>query len=224
MRLLKTVASIFSIILIFSTTITAKETNSTKSADKNVSSAKKSKQEEYPKFTLKDVNGNSYEIQAVKWGLTFPSLKDKKAVAVLMFGEHCPPCLKEIPNLVEVKNKYKKEFEILALQVQKGMDEKALKEFGKKHNINYPLFKGRNFMEFIYYFARKSGWLGSVPYMIIFDKYGHVKFSNLGYTEKEALEMGIKDAIKSSETKLNEKDKKSEKNSTDKIKIDLNKK
>jgi len=196
MRLLKTVASIFSIILIFSTTITAKETNSTKSADKNVSSAKKSKQEEYPKFTLKDVNGNSYEIQAVKWGLTFPSLKDKKAVAVLMFGEHCPPCLKEIPNLVEVKNKYKKEFEILALQVQDKVDKKSLEKLIKEHKINYPIIQGRKFMDFIYYFAKKSGWLGSVPYILIFDKEGHVRFSNLGYTDKEALEQGVKEALK----------------------------
>ncbi len=199
MKLLKSLAFVASIFLLFSTQIVAKEDKNTKTQtqEKNATS-KTVKKVEYPKFVLKDIDGKSYEIKAVKWGLTFPSLKDKKAVAVLMFGEHCPPCIKEIPNLVEVKKKYKKDFEILALQVQDKVDKKALKEFRKKHKTNYPLIKGRDFMEFIYYFASKSGWLGSVPYILIFDKNGHVKFSNLGYTEKEALEQGVKAAIKSS--------------------------
>ena len=198
MKLIKTIVLTISAIFLLSFNATAKEENASKanSSKEQNQSAQLPKKEEYPKFVLKDLNGNSYEIQAVKWGLTFPSLKDKKAVAVLMFGEHCPPCLKEIPNLVEVKNKYKKEFEILALQVQDKVDKKSLEKLIKEHKINYPIIQGRKFMDFIYYFAKKSGWLGSVPYILIFDKEGHVRFSNLGYTDKEALEQGVKEALK----------------------------
>ena len=214
MKLLKT---LLVLSLVFGISLNVFANDEQNASSKTQAASEKEKKEEYPKFVLKDIDVKKYEIKAVKWGLTFPSLKDKKAVAVLMFGEHCPPCLKEIPSLIELKNKYKKDFEILALQVQDGIDKKRLKEFVKEHGINYPVISGRDFMDFIYYFASKSGWRGSVPYILLFDKEGHIHFSNMGFTPEEALESAIKDTLGIKETP------KENNTSAPKIKIDLKK-
>ncbi len=186
MRLIKL---LFAALLIFSISLSAKEEQNSSKAN-----LQKQKEEKYPIFTLKDIFGKSYKIKAVKWGLTFPGLKER-AVAVLMFGKHCPPCLKEIPMLVELKKKYKGKFEILALQVQEKMNEKEAKAFYKAHNMNYVMIEGRDFMDFIYYFARKSGWKGMVPYILIFDKEGHIKYGKIGESSKEEIENAIKSIL-----------------------------
>ena len=171
------------------------ETKSVKKPETKTEVKAKPKKEKFPNFKLKDVNGKVYEIQAVKWGLTFPKLKNK-IVFIDMFGKNCPPCLKEIPHLVKLKEKYKNNIEIIALQVQEGMNIKETKEFIKKHKINYPVIKGRDFMQFIYYFSKKSGWLGMVPYMIMFSPEGKVKLAHKGYMEEAELEKKIKEEIK----------------------------
>jgi len=171
------------------------ETKSVKKAEVKSEAKKETKKEELPTFKLKDVNGKVYDIKAVKWGLTFPKLKNK-LVFIDMFGKNCPPCLKEIPHLVNLKKKYKDHIEIIALQVQEGMDIKETKEFIKEHKINYPVIKGRDFMQFIYYFAKKSGWKGMVPYMIMFSPEGKVKLAHKGFIEEAELEKKIKEEIK----------------------------
>ncbi len=182
MKLLKLLIAVF---LIGSFSLYANDSNKTESV---------SIKEKYPTFKIKDIFGKKYEIKAVKWGLTFPTLKEK-AVGVLMFGKHCPPCLKEIPQLVELKKKYKGKFEILAFQVQEKMSDKEAKNFYKSHKMNYVMIHGRDFMDFIYYFARKSGWKGMVPYILIFDSKGHIHFAKIGESSKEDIENALKEIL-----------------------------
>ncbi len=61
-----------------------------------------------------------------------------------LWGVWCIPCIKEMPHLVEMQEKYKdKKFQVIGLNVgdadQEMETEKNIKAFAKKQNLNYKL-------------------------------------------------------------------------------------
>lgn len=73
-------------------------------------------------------------------GTTF-KMSDKKGKVVLMnlWATWCVPCIEEMPELVEMQNKYKdQDFEVIGLNVDDEEVEK-INAFAKKQNLNYQL-------------------------------------------------------------------------------------
>jgi thiol-disulfide isomerase/thioredoxin len=78
-------------------------------------------------------------------GSTF-KLEDKKGKVVLfnLWGIWCPPCIAEMPHLIEMQEKYKdKNFEIIGLNVGDGdgntESAEAIKAFVEKKKLNYQI-------------------------------------------------------------------------------------
>jgi len=83
-------------------------------------------------------------------GFTLPSVSDGtmvdnndykgKVILVNFFATWCPPCMQEIPILVDLQKKYMgQDFTVLGLSVDKKENLAALKKLMTKTKINYPV-------------------------------------------------------------------------------------
>jgi len=144
-------------------------------------------------FVLETIDGKSLHIKEIENGLEFKEFKGK-AIFLVLFGHRCPPCLREIPELIELKKEHK-DLEIVAIEVQ-GLDADSLQEFASDKNINYTLISGYNNMNFIGYIQSKASWGGSIPFLLGLDKKGKVKIMQVGGIPKKQLEIGYQELIK----------------------------
>ncbi|MFA9375086.1 MAG: TlpA disulfide reductase family protein, partial [Poseidonibacter sp.] len=92
-------------------------------------------------FKLTTTDEKIVELKSTPTGLDFKDYKDKKVVLVNVFATWCPPCIKEIPTLIELQNKYSDDFEIISVLFESEEDKpkKEVLEFIKKYNINYKI-------------------------------------------------------------------------------------
>jgi thiol-disulfide isomerase/thioredoxin len=146
-----------------------------------------------PLFTLETLAGKKIEIRESKDGLIFEAFKDK-AVFLLFFGHRCPPCLREIPALIEL-NKEHDDLEIVAIEVQ-GLDNNYLKKFQETKGINYNLLSGDTNMDFVGYIQTKANWSGGIPFLVGFNTKGSVGIVHTGGVSKAALEGAYQDLTK----------------------------
>ncbi len=140
---------------------------------------------------LKTVDGKKIHIHITKQGFIFDEFKDK-TVLLDFFGPGCPPCIMEIPHLVEMQKKYEKEFQILGIQVQMPMEDKDLVDFIKEKKINYPVVNLNEAWPMINFIRSNTNWGGQIPFMMMFDKNGTLKESYLGLTSTETFVQDMK--------------------------------
>jgi len=110
-------------------------------------------------FTLKDLQGNNI------------SLKDYRGKVVLVnFWAHwCPPCVKEIPDLVELHRNYKdRGFEILGVVVPFRADQNQVRNMVSKFGIDYPVLWGTNEA------VGKFGDIPAIPRTFILNRHGEI--------------------------------------------------
>jgi len=137
-------------------------------------------------FTLTDTDGQQIHISHTEGGLDFQEHQGK-AVFLVLFGHMCPPCNAEIPEFIQLAEKYKDKFSIVALEAQRYSMEN-LTTFKAKKGINYSLIPGKDNDEFIGYIAQRAGWSGQIPFLIALDKYGEVQDMIPGFVPQEKLE------------------------------------
>ena len=61
-----------------------------------------------------------------------------KVILVNFWATWCPPCREEIPDLVELQNKYKDQLQIIGISQDAG-DADAVARFAAAHGMNYPV-------------------------------------------------------------------------------------
>jgi cytochrome c-type biogenesis protein len=105
-------------------------------------------------------------------------LEDKKGKVILfnLWGTWCQPCIREMPHLIELQEKYKdKGFEIIGLSVgnqdMQPESEEEIKIFAEKHKLNYQLgyADSKLFEEFI-----KISKMAGVPQSLLINRDGKV--------------------------------------------------
>ncbi len=150
-------------------------------------------EETTPTFTLTTINNKSINITETKKGLDLKEFKGK-AVLIALFGHRCPPCLKEIPALINLTNKHKDDLAIVAIEAQDYPSD-AVKTFAKEHKINYNVVPGINHNDFISYLAQRAGYSTSIPLplLISIDKYGEVQDVQAGELREDEFEFLVKD-------------------------------
>ncbi len=124
------------------------------------------KNKEFPKFNLKTLIGENFSSE---------QLKGKPTMINFWFTK-CAPCIDEIPILNKLAEKYKNDFNFIAITYEKNED---VKEFLKKHSFNFKhLVNAEKFTDFLgikayprNLFLDRNGVLkyvkGGIPYVSI---------------------------------------------------------
>jgi cytochrome c biogenesis protein CcmG/thiol:disulfide interchange protein DsbE len=129
-----------------------------------------------PAFTLQDLNGNSV------------SLADFRGKVVILdfWATWCPPCIKEIPDFIELYKKYEdKGFAMVGISLdQAGIS--VVKSFAQKFQINYPILMADGKVDKAY------GGITSIPTTFVIDSAGNIRQKYIGYRDKDVFENDIK--------------------------------
>ena len=144
-------------------------------------------------FKLTTTDGRTIELTSTKYGFDFKDYKGKKAVLIDVFATWCPPCIKGLPILKEVREKYKDDFEIVSVLFEKEEDKpkSEVLEFIKKHSITYPITLGEENFEL----AKELGNVQRIPELFLYSKDGTFIKKFIGESDVEEYEKYIDIAI-----------------------------
>jgi peroxiredoxin len=172
-------------VLIFLLTLTISSCGQTESnknennTNKNESSKNVGTQKSMiaPDFTLYDTAGNEHKLSDYR----------DKVVIVDFWATWCPPCVVEIPHLVELYNKYN-EKGLVILGLSLDTDPQKIKYFIKKNNMDYPVLLGAR--KLIKTYAIKG-----IPTAYLINKDGSIVNKFVGYApgaEKDIEKLVLK--------------------------------
>jgi peroxiredoxin len=124
-------------------------------------------------FSLPDLNGQEQAFS--QW--------NQKVILLNFWATWCPPCRREMPDFIDVYNQYKdKDFVVVGVGID---DQQKIAEFVKRLKVNYPiLVGGREAMQVSYQNGNNSG---ALPYSIIIDKHGIIRYRAGGLISKQKL-------------------------------------
>jgi len=139
-------------------------------------------------FELVDSEGKTLHVNEVPNGVSFQEHKDK-VVFLIFFGYRCPPCLGEIPELIELQKEKGDKLAIIAMEVQR-LPKEQLPAFKTSKKINYTVLSDstQNNSKFVSYIAERAQWKGSIPFLVGISPNGEVNFVHVGGMRKNSLE------------------------------------
>lgn len=144
-------------------------------------------------FTTTDDN-KTLNITETQEGLEFQEFKGK-AVLLALFGHRCPPCIREIPEFIELTKKHKNDLEIVAIESQNSPVDEVI-ALKKEYKMNYNVIAGVNYNDFITRIAGRAGYpKGKIPLplLIAIDKEGEVQYVQAGQLSQNELESLVKE-------------------------------
>ena len=121
-------------------------------------------------------------------------LKDHRGKAVVLdfWATNCPPCIEEIPHLIELKARYGDDLDLIGLHVGDEEDREKVPAFVEKLKITYPLaYPDDALTNFI--FETQS----AIPQTAVFDRNGVLirKIVGFGPLIKADLDEAVKRAV-----------------------------
>ena len=129
-----------------------------------------------PNFSLRTSDGKAIELVKFKG----------KAVVVNFWATWCPPCKREIPDLIELYKKYKKEgLVVIGISIdEEGWE--AVKPFIEKTKIPYPVVLADQNV------VRDYGNFDGIPATFFIDSNGIIVDRQIGMLTKEIFETEVK--------------------------------
>jgi peroxiredoxin len=126
-----------------------------------------------PDFSLPDLEGTPHSIS--EW--------DGKVLLINFWATWCPPCQKEIPGFIKVREQVGTErFEVIGIAID---DQKAVRDFVDRQTIPYPILHGeREASRISVAYGNK---LGGLPYSVLVDRQGVIRSSKTGEFEPPEL-------------------------------------
>jgi thiol-disulfide isomerase/thioredoxin len=128
-----------------------------------------------PPFLVSDLNGHPISTAALKG----------KVILVNFWATWCPPCRQEIPELVELQDKYKDRLQIVGVSMDEDASPQEVNAFAAKVGINYPVVMGRDI-------AKEYGGVPALPTTFIVNKNGGVVQKHVGMLDKDQAETEIR--------------------------------
>jgi thiol-disulfide isomerase/thioredoxin len=108
-----------------------------------------------------------------------------QVLLVTFFATWCPPCIEEIPALINMQDKYKeKGFSVIGISVDQG-GAKTVAKLVEKTGINYPVLMADSKI------TRDFGGIVGIPTSFLINKSGNVVKSYPGYVPSSLLENDI---------------------------------
>lgn len=109
-----------------------------------------------------------------------------KTLLVTFFATWCPPCIQEIPTLMELQQQFSKDnFSVVGLSVDEG-GAGVVARLVKKRSINYPVLMADEET------AQNFGGVVGIPTSFLINKDGNVVKKYPGYVPHAILEKDIK--------------------------------
>ncbi len=153
-------------------------------------SAKPGYKKDYaPEFALFDVNNKFYRLSNKKF--------KNKIIIINFFTTWCLPCREEIPDFVDIYNRYKdKGVMIIGILLEK---DKKIKEFIKAYHIPYPVLYSNKQM------IKEYGGINVIPTTFILNYKKVIVDKIIGRADKDKLINKIERLIKIREAFLKRK-------------------
>ena len=127
-------------------------------------------------FTLKDMNGIDVALDSF----------EGKVILINFWATWCTPCKAEIPDLVAIQSKYKKDLVILGISVDDTAEQ--IKPYAAEYKVNYRMLVGNKRLDV----QDALGPLGVVPVSILVDRDGIVVKKHTGIFTREQLETEVR--------------------------------
>ncbi len=129
-------------------------------------------------FSLPDLEGKPLSI--TRW--------DGQVLLINFWATWCPPCLREIPTFVEVLNRYRdRGFQIVGVAID---DRHSVKEFLGQVSATYPQLIGEQ--DAVEISQKYGNRYGALPYSVLVDRDGIIRFIQPGELHGEVLEQQLK--------------------------------
>jgi thiol-disulfide isomerase/thioredoxin len=126
-------------------------------------------------FVFTDLQGKTQRLQDYKG----------KWVLVNFWATWCPPCLEEIPDLVDLHETHKNS-DLVVIGVALDSTEKSVREFVVKKKISYPIVFGD------YEMAEQVGEVEVLPTSYLYNPEGKLVSYQAGLLSRESVESYIK--------------------------------
>ena len=134
-----------------------------------------------PEFALEDIEGRVRNVR--EW--------DGKVLLVNFWATWCPPCIKEMPLLIELQNQYGEQgLQVIGLAID---DEQSVRDFVNTYGITFPVVAGE--IEAMELATRFGNRLNALPYTAFVDRNGVIVQVTAGEISREAAEKIILDLL-----------------------------
>ena len=111
-----------------------------------------------------------------------------KVILLNFWATWCGPCRAEIPDLVELQNKYKDRLQVIGLVIDDD-DQSAIKKFVEEFGINYPVALATTDIRIQY------GGIGALPTSYVLDPQGRVVQKHEGLRNPVLYEAEIRSLL-----------------------------
>ncbi len=133
-------------------------------------------------FVLKDSTGKDFNLASQKG----------KVILLDFWATWCPPCKVEIPWFVEFQEKYGPQG-LVVIGVSVDDPASALRPFGEKYKVNYPLLVGDGRNDIKGPRGYNAAW--GLPKTIVIGRDGNICRTHVGLSVKEHFEQQIKSLL-----------------------------
>jgi len=179
----KTLASLSILTFLFFTGCDSKNSNE-ESSKTEIKEVVKAEQKD---FVLKTTDNLNINVTFEEDKVIFKDYPEK-IILLNFFATWCPPCKAEIPNLIDLQNKYASDFKVISILLEENKSNEEIIKFIKEYNINYQVTNSKeNFA-----FSDKLGKISTIPTMFMIGKDSKIFQKYVGIVPIEMMEIDIK--------------------------------
>jgi thiol-disulfide isomerase/thioredoxin len=117
-----------------------------------------------PPFLVSDVEG--HVLSSAQWR--------GRVVIVNFWATWCPPCREEIPEMIDLANRYGDRLQIVGVSEDDDATPEEVRDFAHNEKINYPIVMGSNGI------SREYGGVPALPTSFLVDTNGRVVQKHVG--------------------------------------------
>jgi thiol-disulfide isomerase/thioredoxin len=117
-----------------------------------------------PPFLVNDVEGRV--LSSAEWR--------GRVVIVNFWATWCPPCREEIPEMIDLANRYGDRLQIVGVSEDDDATPEEVREFARNEKINYPIVMGSNGL------SKEYGGVPALPTSFLVDTNGRVVQKHVG--------------------------------------------